>query len=120
MDPGDGLEVTILWGYQRLRAIHHQRTPAAGKPVAADVSVTLHTWPIPEVARPGWTLRSWGPRSWPTSTPTALTNRGTGAITLIVEKPRRLAHGSRTSTDYRLPTAHPPCRLRQPPSEAHA
>lgn len=39
-------EVTVGWGcYQRLRSIYHQRTPAAGKHLAADLIATLHTCP---------------------------------------------------------------------------
>lgn len=52
--------MTIAWGcYQRLRSIYHQRTPTAGKKIAEDVIATLHTCPIPEVARLGRTLRAW-------------------------------------------------------------
>ena len=53
-------EVTRAWScYQRLRSIHHQRTQAAGKHLAADLIATLHTCPISEVARLGRTLRAW-------------------------------------------------------------
>ncbi|HEX5335237.1 MAG TPA: transposase [Propionicimonas sp.] len=53
-------EVTIAWScYQRLRSIHHQRTQAAGKHLAADLIATLYTCPISEVARLGRTPRGW-------------------------------------------------------------
>jgi transposase len=96
-------EVTIAWGcYQRLRSIYHQRTPAAGKKIAADVIATLHTCPIPEVARLGRTLRAWRTQVLAYFDTDGVSNGGTEAINLIIEKTRRLAHGFRTFTHYRL------------------
>ena len=42
------------------------------------------------------------PRCWPTSTPSGVSNGGTEAINLIIEKVRRLAHGFRDFDHYRL------------------
>ena len=96
-------EVTIAWGcYQRLRSIYHQRTSAAGKQFAADPIAILPTCPIPEVARLGWTLRAWRAQVLACFDTGAVSNGGTEAINLIIEKTRRLAHGFRTFTHYRL------------------
>ena len=40
--------------------------------------------------------------SWPASTPTAISNGGTEAVNLLIEKTRRLAHGFRNFEHYRL------------------
>lgn len=104
LEAGDpGWEVTIAWGcYQRLRAIYHQRTPAAGKALAAEIIATLHTCPIPEVARLGRTLRAWRQQVLAYFDTDGVSNGGTEAINLIIEKTRRLAHGFRTFAHYRL------------------
>ena len=96
-------EVTIAWGcYQRLRSIYHQRTAAAGKKIATDIIATLHTCPIPEVARLGRTLRAWRTQVLAYFDTGGVSNGGTEAINLIIEKTRRLAHGFRTFDHYRL------------------
>ena len=96
-------EVTVAWGcYQRLRSIYHQRTPAAGQHLAADLIATLHTCPIPEVARLGRTLRAWRTQVLAYFDTGGVSNGGTEAINLIIEKTRRLAHGFRTFDHYRL------------------
>ncbi len=104
LDAGDpGWEVTIAWGcYQRLRSIYHQPTPAAGRKIAEDVIATLHTCPIPEVARLGRTLRAWRTQVLAYFDTDGVSNGGTEAINLIIEKTRRLAHGFRTFDHYRL------------------
>ena len=96
-------EVTVAWGcYQRLRSIYHQRTAAAGTKVAAELIATLYTCPIPEVARLGRTLRAWRAQVLAYFETDGVSNGGTEAINLIIEKTRRLAHGFRTFTHYRL------------------
>ncbi len=104
LEAGDpGWEVTIAWGcYQRLRSIYHARTAAAGKKTAEDVIATLHTCPIPEVARLGRTLRTWRQQVLAYFDTDGVSNGGTEAINLIIEKTRRLAHGFRTFAHYRL------------------
>jgi transposase len=95
-------EVTIAWScYQRLRSIHHQRTQAAGKHLAADLIATLHTCPTSEVARLGRTLRAWRAQVLAYFDTAGVSNGGTEAINLIIET-RRLAHGFRTFDHYRL------------------
>ncbi|MET4096679.1 transposase [Arthrobacter sp. UYCu712] len=56
-DPGH--EVTIAWQcYQRLRNIYHAR-PDRGRELVTEVIASFPTCPIPEVARPGRSLRAW-------------------------------------------------------------
>lgn len=104
LEAGDpNWEVTTAWGcYQRLRSIYHQRTADAGKALAEDVIATLHTCPIPEVARLGRTLRAWRTQILAYFDTDGVSNGGTEAINLIIEKTRRLAHGFRTFAHYRL------------------
>jgi transposase len=61
LQAGDpGWEVTIAWHCaQRLRAVYHAPTPAAGRALAEQLLESLPTCPIGEVARLGRTLRSW-------------------------------------------------------------
>jgi transposase len=100
-DPG--WEVTVAWHcYQRLRAIYHQKTPAAGRRLADQVIASLPTCPIPEVARLGRTLRAWRAQILAYFDTGGVSNGGTEAINLIIEKTRRLAHGFRTFEHYRL------------------
>ena len=95
--------MTVAWScYQRLRSIYHQRTAAAGKTIAQDIIATLDICPIPEVARLGRTLRAWRTRVLAYFDTGGVSNDGTEAINLIIEKTRRLAHGFRTFEHYRL------------------
>lgn len=63
--------------------------------------------PVPEVARLGRTLRAWRTHvmaRFATDEAGAgrVSNGGTEAINLLIEKVRRLAHGFRTFEHYRL------------------
>jgi transposase len=96
-------EVTVAWHcYQRLRAIYHQKSKAAGRRLAEQVLDTFHTCPIPEVARLGRTLRAWRAQVLAYFDTGGVSNGGTEAVNLIIEKTRRLAHGFRTFEHYRL------------------
>ena len=96
-------EVELSWSvYQRLRSIYHATTPAAGRKVAEQLLETLHTCPIPEVARLGRTLRQWRTQILAYFTTGGVSNGGTEAVNLVIEKTRRLAHGFRNFTNYRL------------------
>jgi len=96
-------EVTIAWHcYQQLRSIYHAATPAAGRRIAEQVIASFPTCPIPEVARLGRTLRTWRTHLLAYFTTQGVSNGGTEAINLIIEKTRRLAHGFRNFTHYRL------------------
>ena len=63
---------------------------------------SLHTCPIPEVARLGRTLRQWRTQILAYFTTGGVSNGGTEAVNLVIEKTRRLAHGFRNFTNYRL------------------
>jgi transposase len=96
-------EVTIAWRcYQRLRAIYHAPSPTAGRRLAEQVITTLPSCPIPEVARLGRTLRAWRPQVLAYFATGGVSNGGTEAINLLIEKTRRLAHGFRNFQHYRL------------------
>jgi transposase len=96
-------ELTLAWQcYQRLRSIYHATTPATGRRLADEVITSLPTCPIPEVARLGRTLRAWRPQLLASFSTNGVSNGGTEAINLIIEKTRRLAHGFRNYSHYRL------------------
>jgi transposase len=63
---------------------------------------TFATCPIPEVARLGRTLRAWRQQVLAYFTTQGVSNGGTEAINLLIEKTRRIAHGFRNYTNYRL------------------
>jgi transposase len=96
-------EVTVAWhAYQRLRSIYQAPKPADGRAIAEQVIATFHTCPIPEVARLGRTLRQWKDHVLARFDTERISNGGTEAVNLIIEKTRRLAHGFRTFDHYRL------------------
>jgi transposase len=100
-DPG--WEVTVAWNaYQQLRAIYHADSPAAGRRLAEKVISSFPTCPIPEVARLDRTLRAWRPQVLAYFATEGVSNGGTEAINLLIEKTRRLAHGFRNFGHYRL------------------
>jgi transposase len=99
-DPQD--EVNIAWQcYQQLRSIYHA-VPAKGRQIAQKILDSFHTCPIPEVARLGRTLRAWKAQILAYFDTSGVSNGGTEAINLIIEKVRRLAHGFKNFDHYRL------------------
>ena len=99
-DPRD--EVNVTWQcYQRLRSIYHA-TPATGREIAQKVLDSFHTCPIPEVARLGRTLHAWRGQILAYFDTSEVSNGGTEAINMIIEKVRRLAHGFKDFEHYRL------------------
>ncbi len=56
----------------------------------------------PEVARLGRTLRAWRQQILAYFATKGVSNGGTEAINLLIEKTRRIAHGFRNYTNYRL------------------
>ena len=99
-DPQD--EVNVAWQcYQQLRSIYHA-VPAKGREIAAKILDSFPTYPIPEVARLGRTLRAWKAQVLAYFDTSGVSNGGTEAINLIIEKVRRLAHGFRDFDHYRL------------------
>ena len=101
-DPNDELSVT--WScYQQLRQIYNgKQPPAARRALAEKILAGFHTCPIPEVARLGRTLRSWRTQVLAYFDTDGVSNGGTEAINGIIEKTRRLGHGYRNFTNYRL------------------
>ena len=98
-------EVTVAWQcYQQLRSMYHAARPAAGRAIAEKVIDSFATCPIPEVARLGRTLRAWRVQVLAYFETGGVSNGGTEAINGVIEKTRRLAHGYRNFTNYRLRT----------------
>jgi len=96
-------EVTIAWScYQQLRAAYTVISPTAGRTIAEAVLDSFPSCPIPEVARLGRTLRAWRAQALAYFTTSGVSNGGTEAVNLLIEKTRRLAHGFRNFTNYRL------------------
>jgi transposase len=99
-DP-DG-EVNLAWQcYQQLRSIYHAGTDA-GRAIAIKVIDSFPSCPIPEIARLGRTLKAWKQQVLAYFDTAGVSNGGTEAINLIIEKVRRLAHGFRNFDHYRL------------------
>jgi transposase len=100
-DPG--FEVTVAWhAYQQLRSMYQASTPADGKQIAEHVIASFPDCPIPEIARLGRTLKMWRSHVLARFETHRISNGGTEAVNLIIEKTRRLAHGFRTFERYRL------------------
>ena len=111
-DP-DG-EVELAWAvYQRVRSIYHAATPAQGSEAATKLLDTLHTCPIKEIARLGRSLRQWRAEILAYFATGGVSNGGTEAINGVIEKTRRLAHGSRNA--HLLPAPDPARRRRLTP-----
>ena len=104
LDAGDpDYEVTLAWScYQQLRAAYAATNPATGRSIAEKVLDSFPSCPIPEVARLGRTLRAWRAQVLAYFTTSGVSNGGTEAINLLIEKTRRLAHGFRNFRHYRL------------------
>jgi transposase len=103
LDAGDpNGEVNLAWQcYQRLRSIYHA-SAEQGRRIAEQVIASFPSCPIPEVARLGRTLKAWKQQVLAYFDTSGVSNGGTEAINLIVEKVRRLAHGFRDFDHYRL------------------
>jgi transposase len=100
-DPNSEIEVT--WHvYQQVRSIYTATSPAAGRKTAEKVLESLHTCPISEVAKLGRTLRQWRTEILAYFDTGGVSNGGTEAINGVIEKTRRLAHGFRNFTNYRI------------------
>jgi transposase len=96
-------EVTIAWHcYQQLRSIYHASSPVTGRRLAEKVIDTFKTCPIPDIARLGRTLRAWREQVLAYFATGGVSNGGIEAINGIIEKTRRVAHGFRNFSNYRL------------------
>lgn len=97
------LEVEVAWSsYQQLRSCYHRTRLAAGRAEAVRVLSSFASCPIPEIARLGRTLRQWSQQFLAYFDTGRVSNGGTEAINLIIEKTRRLAHGFRNAANYRI------------------
>src|SRR5215204_2314732 len=99
-DPTD--EVNVAWQcYQQLRSIYHAGADQ-GRKICQKILDSFPSCPIPEVARLGRTLKAWRAQVLAYFDTAGVSNGGTEAINLIIEKVRRLAHGFRDFSHYRL------------------
>jgi transposase len=103
LDAGDPTgEVNVAWQrYQQLRSIYHAST-GTGRRICQQVLDSFPNCPIPKVARLGRTLRAWKQQVLASFDTGGVSNGGTEAINLIIEKTRRLAHGFEDFGHYRL------------------
>jgi transposase len=97
-------QVELAWScYQQLRAIYAGTGSVRERRTLAEkVIASFPTCPIPEVARLGRTLRAWRSQVLAYFDTDGLSNGGTEAINMLIEKARRLAHGYRNFENYRL------------------
>jgi len=97
LEAGDpSWEVTVAWQcYQKLRAAYTATNPAEGRRIAEQVINSFPSCPLPEVARLGRTLRAWRAQVLAYFATKGVSNGGTEAVNLLIEKTRRLAHGFR-------------------------
>jgi transposase len=96
-------EVTLAWQcYQQLRAAYRAKLAVEGRRLATKVIESWHSCPIPEIARLGRTLRQWRQQVLAYFSTKGVSNGGTEAVNLLIEKTRRLAHGFRNFHNYRL------------------
>ena len=82
--------------------MYQAKDPTDGRVIAERVIDSFASCPIPEVARLGRTLRQWRSHVLARFETHRISNGGTEAVNLIVEKTRRLAHGFRTFAHYRI------------------
>jgi transposase len=103
LEAGDpDYEVTVAWSaYQQLRSAYATKG-SRGRDIAEKVIASFPSCPIPEVARLGRTLRQWRQQVLAYFDTSGVSNGGTEAINLLIEKTRRLAHGFRNFDNYRL------------------
>jgi transposase len=96
-------EVTVAWhAYQQLRSIYQAKVAAQGRQIAEQILASFPNCPIPEVARLGRTLNQWKSHVLARFDTERISNGGTEAVNLLIEKTRRLAHGFRNFHNYRL------------------
>lgn len=103
LEAGDpDYEVTVAWSaYQQLRQAYATKG-TRGREIAENIIASFPSCPIPELARLGRTLRQWRQQVLAYFDTNGVSNGGTEAINLLIEKTRRLAHGFRNFDNYRL------------------
>ena len=111
-------EVYVAWQCaQRVRAVYHADTPAAGRALAENVLAGFPSCPIPEIARLGKTLTQWRDAFLNYFTTNGANNGGTEAVNGLIELHRRIARGFRNRDNYRLRMLLIAGGLDQPPPE---
>lgn len=96
-------EVFVAWQCaQQLRSAYHQKDLTEGRRIAEKVVESFHTWPIPEIARLGRTLRRWRSAFLAYFTTSRANNGGTEAVNGIIELHRRITRGFRNRDNCRL------------------
>lgn len=87
---------------QDLARVYTAGDPATGKDRARAVIAAARTCPIPEIARLGRTLTAWQTEITAYFDTGGASNGPTEAVNLLIEKIRRVGHGYRNFTNYRL------------------
>src|SRR5690606_26627366 len=88
----------VYWAWrcsQDLRAAYHQPDLTKGRQRAEALISTMTSWPVPEVARLGRTLRRWRDAFLAYFTTDRSSNGVTEAVNGIIELHRRIARGYR-------------------------
>jgi transposase len=106
-------EVDLAWQcYQQLRAAYRAKLPVEGRRIAMKIIDTWRTCPVPEIARLGRTLRQWRQQVLAYFSTNGVSNGGTEAINLLIEKTRRPLTASATSAT----TGYASCLSPTPPA----
>ncbi|MEQ4518740.1 transposase [Pseudarthrobacter sp. B907] len=103
--------------YQKLRNIDHAR-PEQGRATVSEVIASFPSWPIPEVARLGRTLKQWKTAILVYCDTNGASNGPTEAHNGVIDTIRRIARAFRDFTTYRLrclvaARSHRPYRAKQ-------
>jgi hypothetical protein len=86
----------------RARRSAYATKGTTGRATAEKLITTFPTCPIPEVPRLGRTLHQWRSQVLAYFATSGVSNGGTEAINLLIEKTRRLAHSFRNFDNHRL------------------
>jgi len=84
------------------RPVRKAPNPAIGRARALAVIDSVHSCPIPEIARLGRTLRAWQGELLAYFDTDGASNGPTEATNLVIEKGRRTVHCYRNFANYRL------------------
>jgi hypothetical protein len=88
--------VSVAWHcYQQVRSMYQDEPASKAAPLLRRSSPPSSTVPSPEIAQLGRTLRTWKDHVLAPFDTHRISNGGTEAVNLIIEKVRRLAHGFR-------------------------
>ena len=97
------VEVELAWHRaQWVRSAYHQDSHTAGQAIAERIVATLHTCPIPEVARFRATLRRWRREFFGYFDIGGASNGGTEAVNGLIEATAASPRGLRNRDKYRI------------------